>query len=95
MPAVAALSEFNRNQTEVLARLKETEQPLYLTRNGRSAVVVMDADAFDRMVSHENQVREHELAVYENLMRGYEDVQQGKVSSANDAFARIRANKGW
>lgn len=95
MPAVAALSEFNRNQTEVLARLKETEQPLYLTRNGRSAVVVMDADAFDRMVSHKERAREHELVVYENLVRGYEDVQQGKVSSASDAFARIRAKKGW
>lgn len=95
MPAVAALSEFNRNQTEVLAKLKETEEPLYLTRNGRSAVVVMDADAFDRMVSLKEQVRTHETEVYKNLMRGYEDVQQGKVSNSSDSFLRIRANKGW
>ena len=43
MPAVTSLSDFNRNQSEVISRLSETEEPLYLTRNGKSAVVVMDA----------------------------------------------------
>ena len=95
MPAVTSLSDFNRNQSEVIARLSETKEPLYLTRNGKSAVVVMDAEAFDRALSFREEVRERELSVYAGLLRGYQDVQDGKVSDAASAFARIRAEKGW
>lgn len=51
MPAVASLSEFNRNQTALIDTLEKTQEPIYLTRNGKASVVVMDAAAFDRMVS--------------------------------------------
>lgn len=95
MPSVASLSEFNRNQSTVIAQLKETEEPLYLTRNGRSSVVVMDADAFDRMLSRRDELREREMAVYSNLLRGYQDVLEGRTAPAPDAFARIRDAKGW
>ena len=63
MPAVTSLSDFNRNQSEVISRLSETEEPLYLTRNGKSAVVVMDAEAFDRAMSFRNEVHEREMSV--------------------------------
>lgn len=35
------------------------------------------------------------LGVYEHLMRGYEDVQNGRVMSGEEADARIRKAKGW
>lgn len=95
MPAVTSLSEFNRNQGEVIARLSESQEPLYLMRNGKAAVVVMDAAAFDRAMSFRDEARQHELEVYSGFMRGYQDVLEGKTVSANDAFARIRKQKGW
>ena len=95
MPAAESLSEFNRNQSQVISRLAETGEPLYLTRNGRNAVVVMDAEAFDEAMSFRNEVREREMSVYADLLKGYEDVQAGRVSPASSAFARIRASKGW
>lgn len=95
MPAAESLSEFNRNQSEVIARLAKTGEPLYLTRNGKNAVVVMDATAFDEAMSFRNELREREMATYLNLLKGYEDAQEGRVSSAKDVFARVRAAKGW
>ena len=95
MPAVTSLSDFNRNQSEVISRLSETEEPLYLTRNGKSAVVVMDAEAFDRAMSFRNEVHEREMTVYRGLLRGYQDVQEGRTSDAKSAFARVREQKGW
>lgn len=95
MPAVTSLSDFNRNQSEVISRLSETEEPLYLTRNGKSAVVVMDAEAFDRAMSFRNEVHEREMSVYRGLLRGYQDVQEGGTSDAKSAFARVREQKGW
>ncbi len=95
MPAIASLSEFNRNQAAVIDRLEETQQPIYLTRNGKASVVVMDAEAFDRAMSFREKARKREMEVYQGLMRGYSDVLEGKTQSAESAFANIRAAKGW
>lgn len=95
MPAMTSLSEFNRHQSETISELEKTGEPLYLTRNGKSAVVVMDADAFDRMVSAKEELRTREMAVYDGLMQGYQDVLDGKAAPAQDAFTRIRFKRGW
>ncbi|WP_442904881.1 type II toxin-antitoxin system Phd/YefM family antitoxin [Gordonibacter sp.] len=43
MPAVKSISEFTRNQSALIRELKNTQEPLYVTRNGSSSIVVMDA----------------------------------------------------
>ncbi len=95
MPAVASLSEFNRNQTVVIEKLEETQEPLYLTRNGRASVVVMDAAAFDRAMSFKEEARRREMEVYRGLMRGYEDVLAGKTVDAQRALVNLKKEKGW
>ena len=79
MPAVASLSEFNRNQTALIDTLEKTQEPIYLTRNGKASVVVMDAAAFDRMVSAKERAQKREMDVYQGLMRGYADVLEWAV----------------
>ncbi|MEG0323011.1 MAG: type II toxin-antitoxin system prevent-host-death family antitoxin [Raoultibacter sp.] len=95
MPKIRSLSEFNRNQNTLIAELKEMQEPIYLTKNGASSLVVMDAEAFDRAMSFRDEVHAREMRVYEGIMRGYEDFQQGRVEAADEADARIRKLKGW
>ncbi|WP_417143876.1 hypothetical protein [Raoultibacter massiliensis] len=95
MPDVRSLSEFNRNQTALMHELSETQEPMYLTKNGTASIVVMDAGAFDRAMSFKSEVHAREMRVYEGLLRGYEDIQQGRVVSAEEADRRIRKAKGW
>ena len=51
MPAIASLTDFNRNPNALLEELKRTQKPTYLTKNGKACAVIIDADAFDRMMS--------------------------------------------
>lgn len=95
MPAVASLSEFNRNQSAVIDRLERSQEPMYLTRNGKASVVVMDADAFDRMMGFKAEVQQREMAVYDGLLRGYQDVLENKTQEAKGALDKIRSSKGW
>lgn len=95
MPKVRSLSDFIRNQASLIEEIGNTKEPLYLTRNGRSSVVVMDSDAFDELVSFRSDFRAREMRVYDGLMRGYESFLAGNVTSAEDANARIRKAKGW
>ena len=95
MPAVASLSEFNRNQSAVIDRLERSQEPMYLTRNGKASVVVMDADAFERMMGFKAEVQQREMAVYDGLLRGYQDVLENKTQEAKGALDKIRSSKGW
>lgn len=95
MPKVRSLSDFNRNQTSLIEEIRDTKEPLYLTRNGRSSVVVMDSEAFDELVSFRSELKAREMRIYDGLMRGYESFLAGNVTSVVDADERIRKAKGW
>ena len=41
MTAVASLTDFNRNQNAVLADLRDTQKPMYLTKNGKACAVII------------------------------------------------------
>lgn len=43
MPKICSLLEFNRNQNALIEELHKSQEPIYLTRNGSSCLVVMDA----------------------------------------------------
>ena len=95
MPAIKALSDFNRHQNAFIDELASTREPLYLTRNGAACVVVMDAAAFDEAMSFRDELREQEMRTYRGLLRGYQDVIEGRTVPANEADAAIRRAKGW
>lgn len=95
MPIVKPLSDFNRNQSSIIDELEQTQRPIYLTRNGTASIVVMDAGAFDRAMSFRASAYANEMRVYDSLMKGYDDVQQGHVVDADQAEEEIRRAKGW
>lgn len=92
---IKPLSEFNRNQNAVIDELRESQEPVYLTKNGAASVVVMDAAAFDRAMSFRADLRAREMRTYEGLLRGYSDVENGDVMSLDAMDARVREAKGW
>lgn len=95
MPEIKPLSEFNRNQNSLIEKLSATGEPMYLTRNGSACVVVMDAASFDNLMSFRDELLEQELRTYRGIMRGYQDVLEGKTVDADEADRMIRQAKGW
>ena len=95
MPAVASLTDFNRNQNAILAEINATQKPMYLTKNGKACAVIMDAEAFDRMIAEREKTRDREDRVYQGIIRGIEEFQRGETTSVAEGFAAIRDRKGW
>lgn len=91
MPKVIPISELQRNMASITAQCQETKQPVYLTKNGLSALVVMDAEAFDKEMALHNKVLEREERVYRSIMRGREDELAGRVRSLSQAHEDARA----
>lgn len=51
------------------------------------------------LVTHSNEGSKasmsREQSICDDLLKGHEDAQAGRVCSAKDAFSRVRKTKGW
>jgi prevent-host-death family protein len=45
-----SLSTFKRDSNKVMRQMKKTKEPVVLTVNGRAAIVVQDAEAYQRLL---------------------------------------------
>ena len=83
---IRSLSDFKRNTTELLDRVRKTGNPLVLTINGRAEVIVQDAEAYQLLVDRVETV--------EALQRGLADVKARRTKPARDVFDRMRRKHG-
>ena len=83
---IRSLSDFKRNTTELLDRIRRTGNPLVLTINGRAEVVVQDAEAYQDLLDR--------VETIEALQRGLADVKAGRTKPAREVFERLRRKHG-
>ena len=86
MPNIRTASELQRKMNAIYDLCESTKEPVYITRNGRESLVVMDAKAFDDAFDLRRRVLEHEMRVHDALMRSQEEVASGELVD----FADIR-----
>lgn len=83
---IRSLSDFKRNTSELLKRLKKTGNPLVLTINGKAEVIVQDAEAYQELLERVETV--------ESIQRGIADVKAGRSKPAREVFNRLRRKHG-
>ncbi len=49
MACIRPISDLRNNFTEISKTLKETEEPIFLTKNGTGEMVVMSMEMFEKM----------------------------------------------
>jgi len=82
---IDSLSSFKRDSRKFLRRLKRTGQPVVLTRNGKAAVVVQDAAAYQRLLD----LAERAEAVV-GIRKGLASMERGEGIPADEAFEGLR-----
>ena len=83
---IRPLTEFKRNTARFISHLKDTGRPSVLTVNGRPALVVMDAEAwqdFQDRVEHARTVAA--------IGKGLDEARDGKGMEASDFFEKFGA----
>src|SRR4029453_646668 len=78
---IRSLSDFKRNTSELLDRLKKTGNPVVLTINGKAEVVVQDAEAYQELLER--------VETIEGIQRGLADVKLAERSQ------RARGSTGF
>jgi prevent-host-death family protein len=82
---INSLSNFKRNTSDFLERLRETQSPLVLTLNGVSEIVVQSAAGYQELLD-----RLEYLETVAGIQRGLEELAEGKAVPAAAALAKLR-----
>ena len=85
---IRTLTEFKRDTTRFISHLKDTGRPSVLTVNGRSALVVMDAEAWQ---DTQNQIEYARTVVA--IRTGLTQAREGQVLEASAFFEKFGADK--
>jgi prevent-host-death family protein len=83
---IHSLTDFKRNANAYVEQLQATQLPLVLTVNGKAAVVVQEAGAFqsliDRVKSMETELQSFKLAqLRQDLGAGIEQLDRGQSTA--------------
>ena|SRR5579871_4060794 len=86
---IHSLSDFKRNTTGFLARMRQSGHPLVLTVNGRAELVVHEAASYQKLLDHID-----ELEAVSGIRRGLADVDAGRVTPIEDFEKQFRRKHG-
>jgi PHD/YefM family antitoxin component YafN of YafNO toxin-antitoxin module len=82
---INSLSNFKRNTPEFLRQLKTTRQPVVLTINGNSELVVQDTGSYQKLLEVAERVQE-----LESLQQAVDEMKAGKGTPIEEMFDEMR-----
>jgi prevent-host-death family protein len=86
---IRSLTDFKRNTAEAVEHLRKTGRPQVLTVNGKAAVVVQDAEAYQQLLDQLDRAE-----AIEGIRRGLESVARGEGLPMEEVFGELRAKYG-
>jgi prevent-host-death family protein len=86
---IRSLTDFKKKTPELVRQLKRTGEPVVLTINGKAALVVQDAAAYQRLRQGVDEAR-----VVDGIRQGIEDMKAGRTISLKEFKGHARAKHG-
>lgn len=81
---IHSLTDFKRNTTEFVQRLKQTKHPLVLTVNGKAELVVQNAESYQKLLDAVEL-----LETLKGIKLGLEQMNRGKGQKVEDFFNQL------
>lgn len=89
---IDSLTNFKRQTAQYLERLQKTGEPVVLTVNGKSQVVVQDAGAYQKLVDAANKAEREETVAA--IREGLADMKSGRSKPARAALKTLAKKYG-
>jgi antitoxin YefM len=80
---IRPLSEFRANAAAFVEQVRVTQRPIVLTQHGRSAAVLLDVEAYERLVER--------VALLEDIRLAEEQVARGEGVEHDEALELVLA----
>jgi len=79
---IKPISYLKAHAAEIVRTLGEQQEPLIITQHGEAKVVVQDIESYERT--------QETMALLKILALGMRQIEEGKVSPAEDVIRRLR-----
>src|ERR1041384_3870401 len=83
---IMSLSTFKRDSNKVMRQMKKTKEPVVLTVNGKAAIVVQDAESYQKLLELKERAE-----VVETLRQRLASLDRKKARAAEDFFSEFFA----
>ncbi len=83
------LTDFKRNTSNFMSRMKKTRRPVVLTVNGKAELVVQDAEGYQQILE-----RLERFEAVEAIRLGIAAAEEGRVRPARQALAELQEKLG-
>ena len=81
MPAIRPSSDLRNNYNDISEFCHKYREPVYITKNGQGDLAVMSIDTLERIMARQE--------LYTILEKGTDDIKNGRVMPATEAFDKI------
>jgi prevent-host-death family protein len=82
---IRSLTDFKRQTTSLVKRMKKTGHPVVLTVNGKAEIVVQDAESYQKLLERIDRAE-----AIEGIRKGLADVQHGGTRPFREAIEDLR-----
>lgn len=86
MPNVRPINDL-QNAMEISELCHSTDEPVFITKNGCSDMVVMSSEVYEKFMALSE--------IFKTLSRSAEDIAAGKGMDGNAVLARLREKYGY
>ena len=86
---IQSLTTFRRRSGDFMKQLKKSKRPVVLTVKGKTAAIVQDAEAYQRLLDIAARTDSEE-----GIRQGLDDVAHGRTRTAKEVFDDIRRKHG-
>ena len=83
------LTDFKRNTSDFMSKMKKTRRPVVLTVNGKAELVVQDAKSYQQILE-----RLERLETVETIRLGIAAAEDGGVKPARQALGKLQEKLG-
>ncbi|ARU39849.1 hypothetical protein CCB80_01335 [Armatimonadetes bacterium Uphvl-Ar1] len=80
---IHSVTTFTRNAKKLIQQVKETKEPIALTVNGQSEVVIINSSDYEQMVFLSREAIDHKL------QRGLEQIERGEVVTLDQVMKEV------
>ncbi len=91
MAITRTVSDLQRNITEIYELCKDNKEPVFITRNGKPDLAIMDAQLYNDYLEYRRQVYEYDCHIRDLAIKGWEDYKAGRTTPLEEALEKM----GW
>ena len=86
MPKIQSSTDLRNNYNEISTFCNTTDEPVFITKNGRGDLAVMSIDLYDKLIQKDE--------LYRLLAEAEDDFKLGREMSFDESMASLRKGVG-